>query len=1300
MPETKSVPAASPPSSLPRTASALHPLEARFIKLALLRQFLTPSQIKEGHELLQKRVAAGERNVVLEQIFQEQGILTDDECEELWEVIAKTSDTNVRDEITSRKITRPGESPAIARPGDEEHPRIIGGFEIKELLGRGGMGAVYRARQTTMDRDVALKLLPPDLASNAKYIRRFIREARAAGMVNHQNLVRVYDVSEADGRYFISMEYVEGLTVKQIMRREGRIPVVTSLKIIEQVAAALDCAHSVKIVHRDIKPDNIMITSQGVAKLCDLGLAKLLEGGPMQDTDTQDGHTMGTPHYMSPEQAKAAGKVDARSDLYSLGATLYHMITGRVPFDGETPLEILMRVTSEAPVRPDRFEPLLPPPLTRLMLRLLAKNPSERPKTAAEVQEALHELRRDIELGRVFVFDDAPRISRGHPLPAPPSATRPPWVKPAIGLGAAACFFLLALWVHGRRERRAAPPAPLVFFDAPPSEAKTSPENTTETKSDPIVIAEPPSTVPVATMPPDDVSAPELKASSAEDQVRFAALRDRAVKLRDQDAQEVFARLKRGVWDLAHAGYYRQARNLLMDLPVKLREATGLRDATQAELTALHLAAQSDAKARGAELEALAKAGLHHLALDLAQRWKDEAARDGEDLTPELGATRKAALAKAAAAADQASAQARAEDAQLQAIREGVDSARKLSSKHDLSGGRRIAMGLLNRANNEPNESIVYGAEVMRLEFAQGLFDRLAQGINTHPGMVAERDFRPGEALSGKVTSLNMEENYFVIVRPDVQSRINLFTIQRREMRRLFEIVFVEKRMTDDDPLGRLAYDLDDRDPRLMRAAIAQLADADPAGNAARLLDRLIAADGPFVRQEVRQQLDAAEEAALSARYGDAVGRLGKARWALGDIQDEALTTRYRELLKRVTEVREAGEPYGMDRRLFDRERGRLELDGSELAYKKDLWHWSVGQPDRREQSGRPALVFGDQTVRGSSPWTLEGPCRVMLEVYLGEGARGALFLDAHPLDGKDVASPTPRWSLAVDAVGGTPSAELSREGRREPKWARMNLGAGGSHRLWLDLAGGTTAWGIGDAEILRRGDAGYTRWRLNLVARGDVQVLGLQVEGRFHGLRSLEELKRSGEDAFAEARQGGAGTEQKLKALLQQYGWHATLASRAFAELAAHAGQAGRLDEARYWESRALFECPTSLWPPETRMLFNPHLQWLKQRDRVGPYRSVPPVEDLYAPYRIPVPPKVGSGSLKPGGKVPGPGDGIGTGEDDNPDKPVRDTVITPGNRELRRPKQFDPEPGNVKVIKPEDPVRQGVVKPQGRNP
>lgn len=154
LPETKSVPAASPPSSLPRTASALHPLEARFIKLALLRQFLTPSQVREGHELLQKRVASGDRNVVLEQIFQEQGILTDDECEELWEVIAKTSDTNVRDEITSRKVTRPGEPPTATRPGDEEHPRVIGGFEIKELLGRGGMGAVYRARQTTMDRDL------------------------------------------------------------------------------------------------------------------------------------------------------------------------------------------------------------------------------------------------------------------------------------------------------------------------------------------------------------------------------------------------------------------------------------------------------------------------------------------------------------------------------------------------------------------------------------------------------------------------------------------------------------------------------------------------------------------------------------------------------------------------------------------------------------------------------------------------------------------------------------------------------------------------------------------------------------------------------------------------------------------------------------------------------------------------------------------------------------------------------------------------------------------------------------------
>ncbi|HTL51577.1 MAG TPA: serine/threonine-protein kinase, partial [Planctomycetota bacterium] len=207
----------------------------------------------------------------------------------------------------------------------------IAGYELLEKVGQGGMGAVFRARQISMDRIVALKILPPKLAKDKKFCDRFILEARASGGLNHINIIQGIDVGESQGHYYFAMEYVDGCTVKGLLDDFGKLPELMALQICRQMADALDHAHQNKLVHRDIKPDNIMLAGlpenwkeqaeQGkltiTAKLCDLGLARSVEGG----SDDLKGVAVGTPHFIAPEQARGETDVDTRADIYSLGAS-------------------------------------------------------------------------------------------------------------------------------------------------------------------------------------------------------------------------------------------------------------------------------------------------------------------------------------------------------------------------------------------------------------------------------------------------------------------------------------------------------------------------------------------------------------------------------------------------------------------------------------------------------------------------------------------------------------------------------------------------------------------------------------------------------------------------------------------------------------------------------------------------------------------------------------------------------------------------------------------------------------------
>ncbi|MHC4202434.1 MAG: serine/threonine-protein kinase, partial [Planctomycetota bacterium] len=218
----------------------------------------------------------------------------------------------------------------------------IPGYELIETIGAGSSGTVYKARQISMDRLVAIKVLPQKLAQDERFTERFMREARAVAKLNHPNVVTGIDVGEAGGVYYFVMEYVDGESVADRVRREGTVPEKEALEIARQVCLALDCAFKNGIVHRDIKPANILLTRGGEAKLADLGVARHAE---TEGVATR--RVFGTPYYMSPEQARGDAEIDTRSDIYSLGATLYHLLGGKPPFHGNAPKVVMTKQVSE-----------------------------------------------------------------------------------------------------------------------------------------------------------------------------------------------------------------------------------------------------------------------------------------------------------------------------------------------------------------------------------------------------------------------------------------------------------------------------------------------------------------------------------------------------------------------------------------------------------------------------------------------------------------------------------------------------------------------------------------------------------------------------------------------------------------------------------------------------------------------------------------------------------------------------------------------------------------------------------------
>ncbi len=350
---------------------------------------------------------------------------------------------------TDRRTTQDSLIPGEA---GEAAPRDLTGitledFRVEKVLGRGGMGEVYLATQVSLNRLVALKVLRPDFASNPTYLGRLKTEATAVAKLNHPNIVHVYTLGCVDDLHFIAMEYVQGTNLRDYILKKGALDLPLAYSIMKQTGQAIGAAGEIGLIHRDVKPENILLTRKGRVKVADFGLCRDQDGQGLHLT--QSGVTMGTPLYMSPEQAQGHA-VDHRSDLYSLGVTFYHMLAGVPPFRAETALALALKQVRETPRSMLVHRPDLPSELDHLVLKLMEKSPAERFQSAAEMLAELAKLR------DVLHIDSAPTITDTGSAAEPASASRAAAASSSLGVAApmSAKTVLSPRQVRGRRRRR------------------------------------------------------------------------------------------------------------------------------------------------------------------------------------------------------------------------------------------------------------------------------------------------------------------------------------------------------------------------------------------------------------------------------------------------------------------------------------------------------------------------------------------------------------------------------------------------------------------------------------------------------------------------------------------------------------------------------------------------------------------------------------------------------------------------------------------------------------------------------
>jgi serine/threonine protein kinase len=326
----------------------------------------------------------------------EQGLCTDEELrtslKELQERL-KLSPTMLRDVMVEYGYITESQSERLKKSLKEQKAAAhrIPGYKILGKLGSGAMAIVYQAKQLSLNRMVAIKVLPKRFSENPEYVERFFKEGQAAAKLNHTNIVQAYDVGQAGGYSYFVMEYVEGKTLYDDLSAGKIFPEKEALDIVIQVAHALAHAHAKGLIHRDVKPKNIMTTQNGEVKLADMGLAR--ETADIEAAESEAGKAYGTPYYIAPEQIRGEIDIDGRADIYGLGATFYHMVTGRVPFMADDPSDVMRKHLREQLVPPDHINTSLTAGVSEVIEIMMAKKKRNRYKDVAELLEDLQAVR-------------------------------------------------------------------------------------------------------------------------------------------------------------------------------------------------------------------------------------------------------------------------------------------------------------------------------------------------------------------------------------------------------------------------------------------------------------------------------------------------------------------------------------------------------------------------------------------------------------------------------------------------------------------------------------------------------------------------------------------------------------------------------------------------------------------------------------------------------------------------------------------------------------------------------------------
>ncbi|MBN2589166.1 MAG: serine/threonine protein kinase [Sedimentisphaerales bacterium] len=344
-----------------------------FGKMAIEQGLCTNEELKHSLKQMENRRKAGP--VILQELMVELGFITTNQAKRLTSSIK--------------------ESKAAAHQ--------IPGYKILGKLGAGAMAVVYKARQLSLNRIVAIKILPQRFTNNPEYVTRFYKEGQAAGKLNHPNIVQAIDVGEAGGYHYFVMEYVEGKDISDDLTAGNIFAESEALEIIIQVAHALEHAHAQNLIHRDVKPKNIMINTNGVVKLADMGLARATSD--IEAAQSEEGKAYGTPYYISPEQIRGKIDIDGRADIYGLGATFYHMVTGRVPFMADNSADVMRKHLKEKLIPPDHINTNLSAGVSEVIEIMMAKDREDRYKDVKELLadlEALREGRSPIQAHRKF----------------------------------------------------------------------------------------------------------------------------------------------------------------------------------------------------------------------------------------------------------------------------------------------------------------------------------------------------------------------------------------------------------------------------------------------------------------------------------------------------------------------------------------------------------------------------------------------------------------------------------------------------------------------------------------------------------------------------------------------------------------------------------------------------------------------------------------------------------------------------------------------------------------------------------